>query len=141
MNEKESEWCKNLVNSILKWPISLLFREPVDPVNDHAPNYFEVIQHPMDLGTVKLKIDAKSYANVDEFLSDMRLICSNAKKYNGEESFIALMSDDILDEINKKAKEKVKENEKESFQTMKEAINKLNKLLSDIPPEFRNASV
>ena len=141
MNERESEWCKNLVSSIWKWPIAIPFREPVDPVNDNAPNYFQVIPHPMDLSTVKLKIEAKSYPSVEDFLSDMRLICQNAQKYNGEESFLGMMSRDILDEINKRAKEKIREDEKENFQAMKESIAKLNKLLSDIPIQFRNTSV
>lgn len=29
------------------------FLQPVDPERDGAPNYFSVIKHPMDLGTIQ----------------------------------------------------------------------------------------
>ena len=37
----------------------------------------------MDLGTIRKKVTHNSYANVEEFIADMRLIWENCYKYNG----------------------------------------------------------
>uniref|UniRef100_A0A5K3F5T6 Bromo domain-containing protein n=2 Tax=Mesocestoides corti TaxID=53468 RepID=A0A5K3F5T6_MESCO len=57
-----------------------VFTRPVQP--DEAPDYLEVIKHPMDLGTVRDKIDAHRYTSVREFAKDLELIYKNALNYN-----------------------------------------------------------
>lgn len=42
----------------------------------------QVIKHPMDLGTIKKRIDEGFYCNVKEMCNDMRLVFANAIKYN-----------------------------------------------------------
>nr|CAB3489301.1 unnamed protein product [Digitaria exilis] len=59
-----------------------LFNTPVDPVLFGIPDYFDVIRHPMDLGTVKKKLTSKQYRSTTEFAADVRLTFSNAMKYN-----------------------------------------------------------
>lgn len=63
-------------------PCSTYFREPVDPVRDGVPNYFDVVRHPMDLGTVEARLVANSYGDPSEVIADLRLIVSNAKLFN-----------------------------------------------------------
>lgn len=59
------------------------FEEPVH-VSD-APDYYDVILHPMDLQTVRLRrIEGKYDRNVDAFLHDLFLITDNAMIYNPE---------------------------------------------------------
>lgn len=38
----------------------------------------------MDLGTVRKKVMHNSYASVEDFISDIKLIWENCYKYNGE---------------------------------------------------------
>uniref|UniRef100_A0A183SXL7 Bromo domain-containing protein n=1 Tax=Schistocephalus solidus TaxID=70667 RepID=A0A183SXL7_SCHSO len=57
-----------------------VFTRPVQA--DEAPDYFEVISTPMDLGVVRDKIDAREYSTVESFKADLKLIYSNALEYN-----------------------------------------------------------
>ncbi|EPB89608.1 hypothetical protein HMPREF1544_03540 [Mucor circinelloides 1006PhL] len=47
-----------------------------------APDYFEVIKEPMDLGTVSKKLKAFQYKNKKEFARDLYLIYQNCLDYN-----------------------------------------------------------
>ena len=58
------------------------FAEPV--MDDMAPNYSEAIKEPMDLGTIKQKIQAGNYERNDEMENDVKLMCMNAMRYNGK---------------------------------------------------------
>ena len=64
------------------------FRNPVDPIADQVPNYFTVVKQPMDLSTIKSKIDAGSYRNGKEFENDVRLIFQNCYEYWTQEDGI-----------------------------------------------------
>ncbi|RSL98790.1 hypothetical protein CDV31_012467 [Fusarium ambrosium] len=57
------------------------FRDPVEPVEDGVPDYFDKVKRPMDLSTIKAKMDRKEYANEDEFLRDIRQIFDNCFTY------------------------------------------------------------
>ncbi|KAL4918542.1 hypothetical protein BDW62DRAFT_181068 [Aspergillus aurantiobrunneus] len=47
-----------------------------------APDYYAVIKHPMDLGTMTKKLKALQYKSKQEFVDDLNLIWSNCLKYN-----------------------------------------------------------
>ncbi|KAJ6520284.1 hypothetical protein C8R45DRAFT_55863 [Mycena sanguinolenta] len=64
-----------------------IFLFPVDPIRDHAPNYFDVIQSPMDLQSMAHKLEGGKYADRFAFQADFRLMMSNAKLYNPVGSF------------------------------------------------------
>lgn len=57
-----------------------IFTKPVD-IED-APDYLDVIEHPMDLSTMMAKIDLHEYNTVAEFSADIDLVCENALEYN-----------------------------------------------------------
>ncbi|WVQ77717.1 hypothetical protein IAR50_007407 [Cryptococcus sp. DSM 104548] len=61
---------------------SYFFRQPVDPVRDMAPDYATVIKHPMDLSTIRAKLDNGMYSNRQEFVEDVRLMINNCMAYN-----------------------------------------------------------
>ena len=61
-----------------------IFNQPVDPVRLNIPTYTRVIKNPMDLGTVRQKLDAGEYENIDDFADDVRLTFKNAIKFNPE---------------------------------------------------------
>lgn len=53
------------------------------PVTDNiAPGYSHIISKPMDFSTMKNKIDNNLYLNLQEFIVDFRLMCTNAMEYN-----------------------------------------------------------
>jgi len=59
-----------------------LFHEPVDPVRLKIADYFDVIKHPMDFGTIKKKLYNNAYSTCREFLADLDLTFNNCNKYN-----------------------------------------------------------
>ncbi|XP_036206000.1 bromodomain and WD repeat-containing protein 1 isoform X3 [Myotis myotis] len=78
----ESNWkkqCKELVNLIFQCEDSEPFRQPVDLVE--YPDYRDIIDTPMDFGTVRETLEAENYDSPLEFCKDIRLIFSNAKAY------------------------------------------------------------
>ncbi|XP_061483645.1 bromodomain and WD repeat-containing protein 1 isoform X3 [Rhineura floridana] len=78
----ENSWkkqCMELVNLIFQCEDSEPFRQPVDL--DQYPDYREIIDTPMDLGTVKETLEAGNYDTPMELCKDIRLIFCNAKAY------------------------------------------------------------
>ncbi|XP_029700101.1 bromodomain and WD repeat-containing protein 3 isoform X2 [Takifugu rubripes] len=71
--------CKNLINYIFECEDSQPFREPVDLQN--YPDYHEIIDTPMDLGSVKRTLWDDRYENPLELCKDARLIFANARAY------------------------------------------------------------
>ena len=82
MNTSKIRLCGNILRKLMDHKGGWLFNQPVDPVLFKIPDYFDVIRHPMDLGTVKKKLGSKQYVSTDEFAADVRLTFSNAMKYN-----------------------------------------------------------
>ncbi|KAL1562954.1 hypothetical protein AAHA92_05469 [Salvia divinorum] len=61
-----------------------VYAEPVDP--EELPDYFDVIDHPMDFTTVRNNLRNGLYATFKQFESDVFLICSNAMQYNAPDT-------------------------------------------------------
>ena len=57
------------------------FKSPVNPVPDGVPDYLDKVDRPMDLGTMKDKMDRHAYADEDAFLTDMNQIFQNCFTY------------------------------------------------------------
>ncbi|EWC48248.1 hypothetical protein DRE_02352 [Drechslerella stenobrocha 248] len=49
-----------------------------------APDYFNIIKHPMDLGTVMKKLKQLAYKSKKEFVEDVNLIWQNCLQYNAD---------------------------------------------------------
>ncbi|KAF2175558.1 hypothetical protein K469DRAFT_610247 [Zopfia rhizophila CBS 207.26] len=49
-----------------------------------APDYYTVIKHPMDIGTMMKKLKGLQYKSKKEFVDDLMLIWSNCLKYNAD---------------------------------------------------------
>ncbi|KAI4892671.1 hypothetical protein NFI96_022685, partial [Prochilodus magdalenae] len=71
--------CKDLLRRMVASPDSEPFRQPVDLFI--YPDYRDIIDTPMDLGTVSETLTAGNYENPMEFSKDVRLIFSNSKAY------------------------------------------------------------
>ncbi|KAN0062669.1 Transcriptional activator spt7 [Thecaphora frezii] len=49
-----------------------------------APDYYDVIKHPMDLGTMQKKVKTGQYKSKKQFAHDLDLIWDNCLKYNSD---------------------------------------------------------
>lgn len=72
-----------------------MFSQPVDPVNDEAPDYFDIIKKPMDFGTIEHKLENNEYTTVHDWKTDIQLVFSNAVQYNGRGSAIAVIAGEL----------------------------------------------
>ena len=61
---------------------SYAFRERVDPIALQIPDYLKVIKKPMDLGTIKNKLDSGQYQDHWDFVDDMHQMFRNGHIYN-----------------------------------------------------------
>ncbi len=61
----------------------------MDPVKFNIMDYFDIVEKPMDLGTIKRKLSHNVYKNLRHFVEDMNLIWNNCCKYNGEQHEIS----------------------------------------------------
>jgi len=67
-------------------PESNPFRQPVDPTNLGIPDYFDIVKKPMDLSTIKRKLDTGMYQDPWEYVDDVWLMFDNAWLYNRKTS-------------------------------------------------------
>ena len=72
--------CNSLLTELEDHDIYGLFAEPV--TEDVAPGYSEIIRNPMDLTTMKSKLNSGVYKSVNTLRQDFELICDNALKFN-----------------------------------------------------------
>ncbi|OHS96001.1 Bromodomain containing protein [Tritrichomonas foetus] len=135
LSEFDKTWCQKLLTELNKMPITMPFRQPVDPIRDSAPNYLEVIKTPMDLSTMKKKLLGDEYQTVESFIDDIKLICDNAKLFNGPNSMYALICDDIMNEVQKQYCEKAESADQEWFRSLNRAIAELQEHMRSAPAD------
>ncbi|KAK4449899.1 Bromodomain-containing protein [Podospora aff. communis PSN243] len=80
------EFCADLLTRMLSGPgfwtrLVGAFKQPVNPVADGVPDYLDKVKKPMDLGTMKAKMDRKEYRDESEFLADMNQMFTNCYTY------------------------------------------------------------
>lgn len=83
---------QQFVRSIKRFDTQKLFSAPVTP--DIAANYTSIVHHPMDLSTMYRK--ASLYSSLNEIQEDLNTIVGNSKLYNGPDSFITKMAEELV---------------------------------------------
>ena len=69
-----------------------MFATPVDPERDNCPTYTKVIEHPMDFGTVRKKLESNRYKTIEQWKDDVELIFENSYKFNTRQSLISMLA-------------------------------------------------
>ncbi|GAA5901983.1 hypothetical protein JCM6882_000159 [Rhodosporidiobolus microsporus] len=75
---------KKLLTLLIDHPSSWAFANPVNA--EEVTDYYNVIKEPMDLATMETKLEANSYETLEKFLYDAKLIFSNCRQYNDNQS-------------------------------------------------------
>lgn len=79
-----------------RYEVSYLFLKPVS--KKEAPDYLDIIKHPMDLSTIKEKVRRLEYKSREEFRHDVWQITYNAHRYNdGRNPGIPPLADQLLE--------------------------------------------
>ncbi|KAK3150377.1 hypothetical protein QOZ80_3AG0232420 [Eleusine coracana subsp. coracana] len=92
---------REITSDKLAWP----FLKPVDVKALQLDDYYKIISKPMDFSTIEKKMegrDGTKYSSVREIYSDVRLIFTNAMKYNDEQNEIHLMAKALLEKFEEK---------------------------------------
>lgn len=66
------------------------FREPVDWKALGLYDYLDIVKYPMDLGTVKSKLENNLYPTINDAANDVRLVWTNCMLYNRDGSEVSL---------------------------------------------------
>uniref|UniRef100_A0A1B6CN38 Protein polybromo-1 n=1 Tax=Clastoptera arizonana TaxID=38151 RepID=A0A1B6CN38_9HEMI len=80
--------CKCLIEHVCedgRQPMLMFMEKPSKKL---YPDYYKVIDNPVDMLTIEANIKAEKYASEDEILSDFKLMFANCRKYNEETSMI-----------------------------------------------------
>ncbi|EGZ23915.1 hypothetical protein PHYSODRAFT_380813, partial [Phytophthora sojae] len=70
-----------------------LFSRPVDPELDGCPNYLSVIDHPMDLGTIRSRVETSFYRKWGLFKKDVELVWQNCRTFNAPDTMVVQFAD------------------------------------------------
>ncbi|XP_069097667.1 bromodomain-containing protein 3 isoform X3 [Pleurodeles waltl] len=94
------KYCDSILKEMLSkkhaayaWP----FYKPVDAEALDLHDYHDIIKHPMDLSTVKKKMDGRDYQDAQGFAADIRLMFSNCYKYNPPDHEVVAMARKLQD--------------------------------------------
>lgn len=69
-----------LLNDIVQWDTLSMFHHPV--TDDVVPGYSKIIQAPMDLATIRHRVEKRYYSDDEELVDDISLMISNALVFN-----------------------------------------------------------
>lgn len=95
LSKYQRQRCLEIMDTLSSHSISQMFAQPVDPILDNCPDYFDYIKNPMDLGTVRKKLLTDQYKSVSEWKNDVNLIWANSNNYNPKNSLIRYITKDL----------------------------------------------
>uniref|UniRef100_A0A3Q4IB24 Bromodomain-containing protein 2 n=1 Tax=Neolamprologus brichardi TaxID=32507 RepID=A0A3Q4IB24_NEOBR len=91
----QMRYCSGVLKELLSkkhaayaWP----FYKPVDASSLGLHDYHDIIKQPMDLSTIKRKMDGREYRESHQFSADVRLMFSNCYKYNPPDHDVVAMA-------------------------------------------------
>lgn len=134
----------SIVRALSTLPCSKPFQRPVDPLALNILDYFDIVKHPMDLSTIKKKLNAKEYNDAQEFLNDMNLMFDNCRIYNIDaKNPIRIMCEELskhfefhwTNYVNRKEEEKVRESQIKQLEEIKKAEEEVVLPVKRPPPK------
>uniref|UniRef100_A0A673YG20 Bromo domain-containing protein n=1 Tax=Salmo trutta TaxID=8032 RepID=A0A673YG20_SALTR len=73
---------KVLLKTLWKHHFSWPFQAPVDAIKLSLPDYYQIIKVPMDMGTIKKRLENSYYWNAQECIQDFNTMFTNCYIYN-----------------------------------------------------------
>ncbi|GAV90210.1 Bromodomain domain-containing protein [Cephalotus follicularis] len=88
-NKLELEEALSVIKKVMKMDAAEPFNVPVNPEALGIPDYFDVIDTPMDLGTICSNLEnGDKYMNSEDVFKDVQYIWDNCYKYNSKGDYI-----------------------------------------------------
>lgn len=88
--------CSELLSKLMKHKHGWVFNVPVDVKKLNIPDYHSIIKRPMDLGTIRSRLNKNWYKSPGEFAEDVRLTFKNAMTYNPKGQDVHHMAEQLL---------------------------------------------
>ncbi|PFH50751.1 hypothetical protein AMATHDRAFT_47670 [Amanita thiersii Skay4041] len=82
---EQLKFCSKILNEIHRkqhYTVASPFYEPVDWVKLDLPSYPKIVKKPMDLSTMRKKLDNNEYSNAQKFFDDFKLMIRNCFQFN-----------------------------------------------------------
>jgi bromodomain-containing factor 1 len=114
-------------------PYNIPFLLPVDPDALGIPQYRTIVKNPMDLSTIRKRLDAGDYENATEFESDVRLMLGNCFLFNAPGSEVYNMGKQLEAVFNVKWAEKYSFIQQHSDPFNAKGLKPTPKSLSSLP--------
>eukprot|EP00731_Ephydatia_muelleri_P035582 Em0137g14a len=89
------EYLKKLMRILWRHHYAWPFHKPVDPVALNLPDYFQIIKRPMDMGSIKKRLDLDQYYSAQACIEDFRTIFGNCYLYNKPTDDVVMMCQSI----------------------------------------------
>lgn len=89
---EQMKYCNTIIKELIANEYAWPFHKPVDAELLGLHDYHDIIKHPMDLGTVKQKMDNRKYDSPEAFAKDIRLIFTNCFRYNPPDHEVVAMA-------------------------------------------------
>ncbi|XP_039056830.1 uncharacterized protein LOC120199931 isoform X3 [Hibiscus syriacus] len=91
-NMKELKASLEVIKKIMKMDEAQPFNVPADPVASRKPDYFSVIDTPMDFGTICCNLEnSTKYMNAEDVFNDVQYIWENCCKSNKKGEYIVYL--------------------------------------------------
>nr|CAB3481855.1 unnamed protein product [Digitaria exilis] len=88
-DDKELAAALEAIKKVMKMDAAEPFNVPVDPVALGIPDYFDIIDTPMDFGTICKNLEGgDKYMNSEDVYKDVQFIWDNCTKYNSKGDYI-----------------------------------------------------
>ncbi|KAK6945476.1 Bromodomain [Dillenia turbinata] len=88
-NKRELEDALIVIKKIMKMDAAEPFNAPVNPIELGIPDYFDIIDTPMDFGTICGNLEnGVKYMNSEDVFKDVQYIWDNCYKYNNKGDYI-----------------------------------------------------
>ncbi|KAL1500150.1 hypothetical protein AB1Y20_012825 [Prymnesium parvum] len=117
--------CEQVLESLKKHSKHYVFAKPVD-----VPGYSLRISEPMDLGTIKSKLDKQEYMDSDGFYADLNKVWENCKEFNGADSPYTKWAMEMKEMARKGMKRTDREDSEKKY--FRKEIYKLRKVVSSL---------
>lgn len=86
---------KNVMKAVWKHHHAWPFQQPVDAIKLNLPDYHKVIEKPMDLGTIKKRLENNYYWCGKEAIQDFTTMFTNCYVYNKPGEDVVLMAQSL----------------------------------------------
>lgn len=142
IDDYQVKQCLLILEKLMNHKFGWIFNQPVDPVKLMIPDYFSIISKPMDLGSIKKKLETMEYNFVTEFIDDVRLTFANAMQYNPSSNDVHIIANKLNNIFNLGCKSLEVMSEKQKIHTLRRKTNKKFRHISTIvQPKSSNCPV